>query len=133
MDPEVILEKLPKKTPVWAVGIVTVLVSVVVSISSVYVLTRDDIRQRILWSEKSQDSKAEAQNSQDSKALDGVLAIVSTNMEHLAEVNKALGVAQIQSSSLSVRVSDLESAVNRLKGSLTACEDSLKICLAKNK
>ena len=128
-EPADILEKLPKKTPVWAVGVTTVLIALVTCLITVYVVGKEDISKTITWSQASHDRFAAADDINDSKAIDGVLAIISTNMTTLAEINKALGVAQLQASNLTTRVEDLEKAVERLKSSLSTCETNLKTCL----
>ena len=132
-DPEQLLEKLPKKTPVWAIGITVVLVATVTSLVTIYVVAKEDISKSITWSQSFKDKQALADSTNEAKTIESVLSIVSTNMKALAEVHTALGVAQSQANSLAVRVSDLEAAVNRLKGSLSTCEQSLKTCLERDK
>jgi hypothetical protein len=133
-EPGELLNKIPKKTPVWAVGIVTVIVAVVTSLVTLYIVAKEDISKSIVWAQASHDAQVKADDIHAVSTIEGVLKIVNVNMQALAELNKALGVAQVQAASLSVRVSDLERAVDRLSASLTNCENSLASCLdAKTK
>lgn len=130
-SPEELLEKLPKKTPVWAIGTTTIVVALFTCLITLYVVAKEDISKSIVWAQTSYDKQIAADDTNDAKTIDSVLAIVSTNMNSIAEVHKALGVSQVQAAALAVRVSDLEAAVNRLKGSLSVCEESLKKCIDK--
>lgn len=130
---ETILEKVPKKTPVWAVGIVTVLVSVATCLVTIYIVAKEDISKTLAWSQASYDARIKADDTNDARTIDGVLAIVSENMRTVSEINKVLGMSQLEASSLSARVGDLEKAVDRLKSSLSSCEVNLASCIASSK
>lgn len=133
-DPGEILNKIPKKTPAWAVGLVTVVVAVVTSLVTIYIAAKEDISKSLAWSQASHDAQVAADDIHAVSTIEGVLKIVNVNMQALAEINKALGVSQVQAASLAVRVADLERAVDRLTVSLTNCESSLASCLdTKNK
>jgi len=128
-EPSDLLEKLPKKTPVWAVGVTTVLIALVTCLVTIYVIGKEDISKSIIWAQTSHDAQVRADDTNDAKTIEGILKIVSTNMTTLAEINKALGTAQMQASNLAIRFTDLEKVVEKLRSSLTSCESNLKTCL----
>lgn len=126
---EKLLEKIPTKTPVWSIGIVTVLVSISTCLVTIYVIAKEDISKTIVWSQNSHDMRIQADDEAHNKTINGVLEIVNSNMQTVSEINRALGIAQVAAASLAVRVQDLEQSVGRLQESLSGCEGNLKSCL----
>lgn len=128
-----VLEHLPKKTPIWAIGITTVIVAVTSCLVTIYFVAKDDIHSTLTWGQTQAEKKFTAEHVQQEKALDSVLAVVNQNMVQLGELNKALAVEQVQASNLEIRVAELENAVNRLKTNLSECQSNLKTCLESKK
>lgn len=130
---EEVLNHIPKRTPTWALGVVTVVVAITTSLVTMWVFSKDEIRQHITWTENYRTEEATDENSKEEKALDSVLVIVRNNMEQITELNKALVLAQSQVHELMTRVDLLENALSRIKGSLSNCEESLKNCEKRGK
>jgi len=126
-----ILDKLPKKTPAWAVGVTTVVVSTVVSLSAFYVVSKEEVKQALGWAEKHH----EAQFTQDSKVyndtLSSVLNLVRSNSEQIVQLSNALGATQQQNISLTDKVIQLEKRIDAVTGTLKECESKLKLCEGK--
>ena len=142
IGPTDLLSALPKRAPIWSVGLATVLVALTVSITSVYVLGRDDVRQIIGWAEQHHEQndlndlkRHEAADAAINKSYDATLSVVhslvNANASQLVELSKSLGATQQQNILLTDRVSALEKIVSSLKDTLSICEANLQACEKK--
>ena len=130
-EPEDILAKLPKKTPQWAIGVVAILVAIVTAFSTVYLLSRDDIRQYVGWYQEHRSKTEAGLEARYTMTLNAVLSLVDTNSKQITELSKSLGVAQQQNSALAERVSQLEKNLAMATMNLQTCETKLTICRGK--
>lgn len=126
-----ILEKMPKKTPAWALGITTVIVSTLVSVSSFYILSEDEVKQVINWSQKHHDNQFDVESKSYTDTLSSVLNLVRSNSEQIVQLSQALGATQQQNIVLTDRVLQLEKKIDTVTGSLKECEDQLRACTDK--
>lgn len=126
-----ILEKMPKKTPAWALGITTVIVSTLVSVSSFYILSKDEVKQMINWSQKHHDNEFDVESKSYTDTLSSVLNLVQSNSEQIVQLSQSLGATQQQNVILTDRVFQLEKKVDAVTSLLQDCEDRLKICTDK--
>ena len=127
-DPSGILGQLPKKTPVWAVGIVSILVSLSTCVVAIYFVGQDEIKQFLEWSEQHHESKDTKLLTEYTDTLKTVLSLVDTNSAQITELSKTLGAAQQQNAILSDRVAALEKFLQLANGNLELCEAKLKSC-----
>lgn len=130
-SPEDILDKLPKKTPLWAVGLVSLIVAVSASFLTLYVVARPEIQQymvtaatKVTAENARQDSEANVKN----ELVASILGIVKSNSDQITNLSLALQVAQTANYKLSDRVSAIERDLAVTQASLTTCEANLKKC-----
>lgn len=128
-----IFDKIPKKTPAWALGITTVIVSTLVSISAFYMLSKDEVKQVIGWSQQHHNAAFDLESKSYTDTLSSVLDLVRSNSDQIVQLSKALGATQQQNVILTDRVVTLERKVEASDGLLKACEESLKTCVSKQK
>lgn len=126
-----ILEKMPKKTPAWALGITTIIVSTLVSVSSFYILSKDEVKQMINWSQKHHDNQFDMESKSYTDTLSSVLNLVRSNSEQIVQLSQSLGATQQQNIVLTDRVLQLEKKIDTVTGSLKECEDQLRACTDK--
>lgn len=126
--PTSLISALQARAPKWALGIAVVLVAASTSIVSVYIVSKDEVRQYIGW-------KTSAANIETTKLADDytdtlktVLSLVDTNSAQITELSKALGAAQQQNAVLADRVAALEKFLQLAKGDLEICESKLRLC-----
>jgi hypothetical protein len=115
---------LPKSTPVWAVGIVSIIVSVAISFAIVYTLGRTEVRQYLEGQADLNHKAIEIEG----KAVSSIIQLVTNNSNQVTELSIALNQTQRQNSQLTERVSQLEKdfAVSRARVEL--CESNLEKC-----
>jgi len=128
IEPDDILEKLPKRTPVWAVGAVTIIISLVVSISAVYVLAKGEFQQYLTahFTEKQKilelhTKEFEQESLTSRKAFDTVLGLIQVNSEQITGLS-------VSNAKLSDRITALEKELASKVVDLKACEESLRVC-----
>lgn len=126
--PEDILEKLPKKTPVWAVGGVSLVVSLTVSFVVLYVTARPEVQQFLTSSQEERRVKTNAELA----TIASILDLVKTSSLQIANMSAALNSAQEQNFRLSERVATIEKDLALTQGSLSVCEAKLRTCNCKH-
>lgn len=114
-----LLGALPKNTPVWAIGFVTILVAAAVSLTLVYVAIRPELKQVVTGMS---DREARADNLA-SETVSSIIGLIKVNEEQLVVLSQSLQVAQENNQRLNDRVSVLE---RDLAVSRTRLEDCRK-------
>ena len=127
--PDELLDKLPKKTPKWAVGIVAVLVTISTSFLALYIFAKEDIHQTIQWAQEIQTARLSTEAKDYSDTLGRVLVLLDINSNQIIELSKALSIAQQQNQFLGQRVDNLEQKVDKLTKDLNICEVERDRCL----
>lgn len=128
LDPEVLLEKIPKRTPVWAVGIISIIVSLSVSFGAVYILSKGEFQQYLTSHFAATERMAvyEAKESErraatEGKAFDTVLGLIQVNSTQITELT-------IANNRLGERITILERDLAKVNSDLQRCEESLRKC-----
>lgn len=128
LDPDALLEKIPKRTPVWAVGVISIIVSLSVSFCAVYVLAKGEFQQYLTANFAEVHRKGEISAKEfelesitTSKAFDTVLGLIKVNSEQITSLT-------IANTKLSERVSALEKELETTHLELKTCEESLRNC-----
>lgn len=129
--PDELLDKLPKKTPKWAVGVVTILVAISTSCLAMYIFAKEDVQQVIQWAETSYDTKATIEAKNYSDTLGRVFTLLDINSTQIIELSKMLGVTQQQNHMLNLRVDDMERRIEAVTKELKSCETARDNCLKK--
>jgi len=132
-DLDNILDKVPKKTPGWAIGVVTIIVAVVASIVTVYVTAGDPIKQAILWAEANHEKGDDFRFKLAQDAEQHIMQILQRKSEQILELSKAVATTQQNNFVLLQRVTILEKDVAGLKSNLSDCENKLKDCEGRHK
>ncbi len=117
-----LLNRLPKHTPPWAVGLVTIIVAVSMFFTGAYLVARPEIQSVVSGSVKASEQKVK----DDSNALHEVLSMMHVNMKQISDLTEALFRAQEENSLLQKRVSALEVDVRQTKLSLADCQAKRK-------
>ena len=123
-----VLANIPKKAPVWAVGITTIIIAVVSSVVTIYVVSKEDIKQVINWSQKHDDQKLEMYKEEETLVLDNVMKLLNIKSQQILELSKAVATTQQNNFVLMQRVDRLEKDILDLKSTLGTCEKELKAC-----
>lgn len=123
-----VLANIPKKAPVWAVGITTIIIAVVSSVVTIYVVSKEDIKQVINWSQKHNDQKLEIYKEEEILVLGNVMKLLNIKSQQILELSKAVATTQQNNFVLMQRVDKLEKDILDLKSTLGTCERELKIC-----
>lgn len=123
-----VLANIPKKAPVWAVGITTIIIAVVSSVVTIYVVSKEDIKQVISWSQKHNDQKLEIYKEEEILVLGNVMKLLNIKSQQILELSKAVATTQQNNFVLMQRVDKLEKDILDLKSTLGTCERELKIC-----
>lgn len=114
MKPEEVLQKLPKHTPVWAIGITSVVVSFAVCLASMYLVVRPEVQDYLKEGYKAEEKKFENEHN----LASSILGIVKANSEQISTLSIALADAQEQNIALTARVSMIEKALEDCQGKL---------------
>lgn len=122
------LQTLQARSPKWSLGIAVVLIAMSTSIVSVYVASKDEIRQYIGWKTSTVATDTSKLVDEYTDTLKTVLSLVDTNSAQITELSKALGAAQQQNAVLADRVAALEKFLQLAKGDLEVCESKLRMC-----
>lgn len=122
VDPEKILEKLPRHTPSWAIGVTSVLVSLFLSLMAVYVTARPEFQEYLHQGYEERRAKA----TEDANAIVVVLGLVRSNAEQITELSRALNTSQENNLKLTERVSQIEKELIVTRSTLSDCEGKLR-------
>lgn len=139
-----LLDHIPKKTPIWAIGVVTILACVVTSAIIFGIVFREDIKETLNWAEKHHvdtdiidfqiyEKEVAVKNKHYDDVLTAILGLVTTNSSNIVEVSKQVGLTQQQNIILTDRVTTLEKEVSLLRSNLQECEIKLTSCMQKNR
>lgn len=115
--PDDLVKHLPKQTPLWALGLTVVLVGFGSVFGSLYLLTRDEVRQYLTGHFEVQEKEVATSGT----TIGSILALVKSNSEGIAALSKENGA-------LSERVNALERELTKSAQALLGCEEALKIC-----
>lgn len=118
--PEEILGKLPKTTPAWAVGTVSVIVAFATSLGAVYLVGKSEVEKWVETSAKSAETKAQ----QEGQTFQVVLSLIRDNSQQITNLSSA-------NLKLAERVSVIELELAGTKRSLSECQSALTKCGAK--
>lgn len=121
LEPQDVLQKLPKNTPLWAVGIVCVLVSSAVCLGGFFVIARPEVQTYIAESFKLQGTRAGVEKDTTNKLFE----LVTTNTNQITALSIALSNAQENNFKLTERVANIEKEQAVTKAQLEECEKSL--------
>ena len=127
--PQDILDKLPKRTPLWAVGLVSSIVSLAVSFVVVYPFIKGEVQQYMASSANIEEKRVEAEvgkDKADRETLKEVLKMVNINMTQLTSLATALSIEQQNSMKLIDRVSVVERELAVTRAGLESCMQKLK-------
>lgn len=115
-----VLDKLPPRTPIWAIGLVAVIVSSAVSFTIIYTVSRGEIGTYFATKQKA----IETENN----TLSSILDLVHNNSKQITDLTVALQQAQNQNYDLLKRVSEIEKELVSTGSSLKDCEAKLTKC-----
>ena len=139
-DPEDILKKMPKQTPLWAVGLVTIIVGITVSISSFYLLSRSEIQEYLKSSISLKQMAAESDKatqaikiSNESATTSSILNLVTENSKQITVLSDTLNKAQESNFKLTERVAAVEKDLAVSLEKLDKCQVDLKGCNCNKK
>lgn len=113
--------RIPKNTPIWAVGLIAVGVAVTTCLVTLYTFVRPEVQGYLTHNYKLADAKQDIQDS----TVDSILSLVTENSKQITVLSSALNTAQTQNITLSDRVSANETKLAELKQRLTDCQDLL--------
>lgn len=119
-----ILDKFPDKTPIWSIGIVTIIISTAVSFVVIYTASKGEISTYLQSTNKVREVTVLAENN----TLTSILELVHTNSTQITQLSASLYKALEQNIELSKRVSAIEKDLAVTGASLKACEDKLLKC-----
>lgn len=125
---EKVLDKIPKHTPAWAVGITVVIVAIATSLITMYIAAHDDIATTVRAGNARLDAQTAGNVQSARDSLQAVLGLIQVNSQQIVELSKALGSTQEQNLRLTNRVSSLEESVVVLKNNLGSCQSELEAC-----
>lgn len=116
-----ILDKIPKKTPSWAVGVVSIIISIAALITVVYTTVRPEVQQTLSASigkeSKELDIKKDVFNT--------LLNLAANNAKQIADLNAGLFEAQKRANLLADRITAVETELNETKLVLGQCKKDL--------
>lgn len=113
-----------KKAPAWAVGLVSIIVSVGVSFIGIYTIARSEVQQYLTGNQKVQETQFDAQK----EIYKAVIGIVNNNSNQITVLSAALRDTQEENKTLSMRVSSIEKDLTSTKSTLEECESALTAC-----
>jgi len=128
---EDIFDKLPKKTPTWALGLVTIIISSATALTAMYVVSHTEIAKLVESSIVEQEVSGQFDRNERDKVVTSVLNLVHTNSEQITGLTSALADTQKQNAVLSVRVDRLEEDLNSTQRVLSDCQHKLEKCALK--
>lgn len=127
-QPVEVLERIPKRTPVWAVGIISVVVTLTASIGIIYPVMKDELKEYLRTNAALSEKRMALTSEEwtrvselDTKSLDTVLQMVRVHSEQITNLT-------ILNNKLSERVAELEKEVVKTKADLAVCTEALSAC-----
>ena len=123
-NPEDMLTKIPKNTPPWAVGIVSVVVSVGMVFICLYLTSRTEIQAFANSSIK----KGEVEADLERAATTSMINLVHENSEQITQLSGVLFKTQNENIELTRRVASIERDLAVASERMTACEERLAKC-----
>jgi len=123
MEPKDILKQLPRSTPAWAIGLVSILVSAVVSFGAVYVIVRPEVQKHLEETYKVSDRKA----TTESTVISSMLDLVRSYSDQISSLSLAVTKAQDNNTKLAERVTAIEKELAETRFSLVDCQDKLRL------
>lgn len=112
-EAENLLKKLPPRTPLWAVGVVTIIVSAAVSLGVLYTVGRGEIKDYMSNSFSITSRRLDAENT----ACNSILGLVQTGAQQVTELMQ-------QNGKLNERITNLERDLVDTKVKLDDCRKS---------
>jgi len=122
--PEDVLGKIPKNTPPWAVGVVSIVVAVGIVFGVLYMTGRSEIQAYTASSLKRSEASADVERS----VTSSILKLIQDNSTQLTQLSGALLKTQYENSELTQRVSAIEKELAVSNERMTACEAKLAKC-----
>jgi len=123
-SPEDMLGKIPKNTPPWAVGIVSVVVSVGMVFICLYLTSRTEIQAFANSSIK----KVEADADLERAATTSMINLVHENSEQITQLSGVLFKTQNENIELTRRVTLIERDLAVANERMASCEERLAKC-----
>jgi hypothetical protein len=119
-----VLKDIPPKTPLWALGIATIIVATTFGTVTVYTSIRGEVQDVI--KEKAEEAKARADQLSTNldlqkKMTAGILDMVNTQGKQIIVLTNALEIAEHD-------IANLKHELETTQGSLGSCELKLKAC-----
>lgn len=130
-SPADMLEKMPKKTPSWAVGMSVVFIAIATSLISMYVVSRTEVVRLLDSKIESHEEIQQAGIQERDKMISSILNLVSDNSSQITGLTKALLETQQANNELSQRVARIEKELASSRVLLDSCETKLKKCEGK--
>lgn len=119
-----LLDKIPiKQTPLWAVGLVSLIVALSASFVVMYSTIQPEIRQRLSAQEKLDVMVNEAEQS----SMATILKLVVENTQQITGLSNALNFTNAENSKLQERVTQMEKDLAVTLEKLKNCEEKLAI------
>lgn len=110
--------KIPKTTPLWAIGVTSVLVAIGACFVTIYVTARPEITQYVADSRKASEKKADME----SIMLNRVLDLVTSNTNQITVLSQSITSAQDMNVRLTERINVIEKELAVVKALLSKCE-----------
>lgn len=126
-----LLPNLPKRAPVWSIGVTTIIVAIVTSVITIYLVSKEDIRQVVGWAESHHEEITKAKIVEEGVVIDNIMKLLSVKSQQILELSKAVATTQQNNFTLMQRIDRLEKDVLDFKAALTICEKELKACRDK--
>lgn len=124
-----LLDKLSKRTPQWAVGVVSILVAISATFVAVYSTSKDEIVQAIAVKEKVSTKEYEERD----RIVGTILELVNVNSNQITNLSVALQKTQEQNIVLTNRISVIELELSKSNTNLKVCETELAKCKKPNR
>lgn len=122
--PEDVLGKIPKNTPPWAVGVVSIIVAVGIVFGVLYMTGRSEIQAYTASSIK----RSEVNSDLERSVTSSILKLVQDNSAQITQLSGALLKTQFENSELTQRVNAIEKDLALSNERMTACEAKLAKC-----
>lgn len=123
------LSETTKRSPAWAIGLVSIVISVALSFIGIYTIARSEVQQYLQGSQKIQETQFSAQN----EIYKAVIGIVNNNSNQITTLSSALQTTQEQNKSLGERVAAIEKDLNISQVTLKDCQEALTVCGKRSK
>jgi len=117
-----ILDKLPKNTPTWAVGLGVLMFIAASSFGAIYVVTKGEI-QKLIEVQSNKDTRS---SDIESNTIGSILSMYKGQSEQITVLSGGIFEAQKQNNMLATRVTDLEKDLKTATIGLSECAVRLK-------